>query len=151
MAALLWWACRLGGGILSPRARGPASLPASPPIRPESQGAAQHCPLEARGADAHPVTDPRRCISQADVHLTISTTSHRQTPHRPLAATKLSDHRGPERRPGDTFASRKTCAPIERNPFKRSLQKVCMWDVQVLSSNQRSVHALEAAVRWEPN
>ena len=77
-----------GGGMLSPRAREPSVPTRIPPISAESQGAAQRHPLEARGADAPPASD------SADVHLRISAKAHPQTPHRPLAATKLSDHRG---------------------------------------------------------
>ena len=76
--------CRLGSGMLSPR----ATVPKPHRRLAQSQGAAQRRVLEARGADAHPASDP------ADVHLRISAKAHPQTPHRPLAATKLSDHRG---------------------------------------------------------
>ena len=49
---------RLGGGMLSPRARGPSIPTCILPISAESQGAAQRRPLDARGADAHPASDP---------------------------------------------------------------------------------------------
>ena len=35
--------------------------------------------------------------------------------------------------------------------WKLSVKVVSMWEVQVLNSIQRCVHALQAAVRWEPN
>ena len=60
--------------MLSPRARGPRHPTCILPIRAGSQGAAQHRLLEPRGDDAHPASDPHRCNSQADVHLTISAT-----------------------------------------------------------------------------
>ena len=78
-----------GGGMLSPRARGSSVPTRILPICAESQGAAQHCPMEARMADDHPASDltgesPRQMYTRA----------HPQSWHRPLAATKFLDHRG---------------------------------------------------------
>ena len=94
LAALLWWACRLGGGMLSPRARGPSVPTRIPPIRNGVSGSSTVPPAGGQRRWSPPHLSPHRCISQADVHLTISATGHSQTPHRPLAATKLLDRRG---------------------------------------------------------
>ena len=48
-----------GAGMLSPRARGPSVPTRFPPISAESKGAAQRRPLEARGDDTHPASDPQ--------------------------------------------------------------------------------------------
>ena len=58
LGALLWRACRLGGGMLSPRTRGPSVPTCITPNSAKSQGAAQRHPLEARGAEDHPAPDP---------------------------------------------------------------------------------------------
>lgn len=81
--------CSLGGRMLSPRARGPRDPTRIPPIWAWSEGAAQRRPLETRQADAHPASDPADASPRR-----ISAMANPQTPHRPLAATKVLDHRG---------------------------------------------------------
>ena len=77
-----------GAGCSAPEPEDPASPPASRPSAPSLRE--QHSATRWRPEALTP-TPP---LTPADVHLRISAKAHPQTPHRPLAATKLSDHRG---------------------------------------------------------
>ena len=82
-----------GGGMLSPSARGPSVPTRIPPISAESKGAAQRRPLEARGDDTHPASDPQ-------VHLPGSSApeNQRQGPSRdPAQTTHRHQFVGPQR------------------------------------------------------
>ena len=93
LGALLWRACRLGGGMLSPRTRGP-SVPSQ--ITPNSANLREHHCATCWRPEALKTTPtltpqvhlPGRCAPDNQRH------GQSPTPHRPLAATKVSDHRG---------------------------------------------------------
>ena len=95
--------CRWGCGMLSPRARGPSVPTRIPPISAESKGAEQSRPLEARGDDTHPASDPQ-------VHL-------------PGRCAPEIQHQGPSRDPAQTTQ----CQQVVRLHRQQSLSSA--WKV----------------------